>query len=42
MIYIRFKKVIERLVLIYIISVGSLYSLLVSLFLRNIVVEKER
>ena len=42
MIYFEVWKVIERLILIYIIAVGSLYSLLVSLFLRNIVVEKER
>ena len=34
-------KAIERLILIYIITVGSLYSLLVSLFLRNIVVERK-
>ena len=37
------KKVLsDTNILIYIIAVGSLYSLLVSLFLRNIVVEKER
>ena len=42
MIYFKVWKAIERLILIYIIAVGSLYSLLVSLFLRNIVVEKER
>lgn len=42
MIYFEVYKVVERLILIYIIAVGSLYSLLVSLFLRNIVVEKER
>jgi len=42
MILFEVWKAIERLILIYIIAVGSLYSLLVSLFLRNIVVEKER